>query len=128
VLISIFCVAAAFGVKALKVVPPRIPLEIIALGLVLAGDIFFLFAFFNGVAGPISRGFGLWMDLLAAIAINVGAVLQFRKIGGLAAAQRGLGNVQQRAAGQGGNPPGGYPQQPPPPPGPPGYPPQGGPQ
>lgn len=122
-------VAVAFGVKALGVIPPRIPLEIIALGLVVVGDLFFLFAFFNGVEGPISRGVGLWIDLLAAIAINVGAVLQFRKIGGLAAAQRGLGNAQQRAAGgPGGNPPGGYPQQPPQQPGPGGYPPPGGPQ
>jgi hypothetical protein len=128
-------VTVAFGGKALRVVPRKIQLEIIALGLVFAGDLFFLFAFFNGVASPISRGFGLWMDLLVVIAINVGAVLQFLKVGGLASAQRGLGNVQQRAAGgypqqpgPGGFPqqpgPGGYPQQP----DPGGFPPQGGPQ
>ncbi|MBV9721095.1 MAG: hypothetical protein JO082_04165 [Mycobacterium sp.] len=68
------------------------------------------------------------MDLLAAIAINIGAALQFRRTGGVASAQRGLSNMQQRAAGgHGGHPPGGHPQQPQQP-GPGGYPPQGGPQ
>ena len=116
-------VAAAFAVKALRVVPPRIPLEIIALGLVVTADIFFLVAFLD-VPDPadFSRGWGLWIALAAVLVITAGAVLEFMKVGGVGAAQHGLSSLQQRAAGgQGGNPqqqpppPRGYPQQPPPP-------------
>lgn len=129
-------VAIAFAVKALKVVPPNIPLEIIAFGLVVLGDIFFLFAFLD-VPEPISRGWGMWVCLAAVAVITAGAVLQFIKAGGVGIAKHGLNQMQQRAAGpqggypppppgQGGYPPpppgqGGYPPPPPPPPG--GYPP-----
>jgi hypothetical protein len=113
-------VALAFVVRALKVIPPKIPLEVITLGLVVVGDIFFLVAFLD-VPGAVSRGWGLWLDLLFVLVINVGAVLQFIKVGGVFLAQRGLSNMQQRASGA----QGGYPQQPPQQPGQGGYPPQG---
>ncbi|MBW0017839.1 MAG: DUF5336 domain-containing protein [Mycobacterium sp.] len=133
-------VAVAFGVKALKVLPANIPLEIIALALAGLGDLLFLIAFL-AVPNGASRDWGMWIALLAALVITAGAVLQFLKAGGIASAQRSLGMIQQRAAGPQGNyppgaqpphsggypqQPGGYPQQPGgyPPPG--DYPPQGG--
>jgi hypothetical protein len=128
-------VPVLFVLKALKVVPPRIPVETIALGVVVLADIFFLVAFLD-VPDPVSRGWALWIELVLVLVISVGAVLQFMRAGGVGSAQRGLSSLQQRAAGgQGGYPqpppprgypqqqpppPGGYPQQPPPPPG--GYP------
>jgi hypothetical protein len=72
--------AGAFLAKALKVIPaPKVPLELVALGAVVLGDLFFLIAFFSVPAGffGISRGWGLWIDLVVAIAITAGAVLQF---------------------------------------------------
>ena len=110
-------VALAFAVKALRVVPPKIHLEVLTLGLVVLGDIFFLVAFFD-VPELVSRGWGLWVALIVGLVINVGAVLQFIKVGGLVSAQRGLRNMQQRASGA----QGGYPPQP----GEGDYPPQGG--
>jgi hypothetical protein len=116
-----------YVVRALKVVPRKLPLEIIALGVVVLADIFFLVAFLD-VPGPVSRGWALWIELVLVLVINVGAVLQFLKAGGVGSAQRGLSSLQERAAGA----PGGYPQQPPPPGGypqqpplPGGYPPHG---
>jgi hypothetical protein len=116
-------VGLAFAVRALKVISPKIPLEIIALGLVVLGDIFFLVALLDVPRG-VSMGWGLWIDLVVALVINVGAVLQFIKVGGFVSARRALSNMQQHApGGQGGYPQqpgqGGYPQQG-------GYPPQGG--
>ena len=90
-----------FVVKALKVVPRKIPLEMIALGVVVLADIFFLVAFLD-VPDPVSRGWGLWIELVLVLVINVGAVLQFMKAGGVGSAQRGLSGLQERAAGQGG--------------------------
>ncbi len=72
--------AGAFLAKALKVIPaPKVPLELVALGAVVLGDLFFLIAFFSVPAGffGISRGWGLWIDLVVVIAITAGAVLQF---------------------------------------------------
>jgi hypothetical protein len=72
--------AGVFVAKALKVIPaPKVPLELAALAAVVLGDLFFLIAFFSVPAGffGISRGWGLWIDLVVVIAINVGAVLQF---------------------------------------------------
>jgi Protein of unknown function (DUF2510) len=88
-------VALAFVVKALKVVPTKLQLEMISLGLVVVGDIFFLVAFLD-VPGDVSRGWGLWIDLIVVLVINAGAVLQFIKVGGLVSAQRGLSNMQRR--------------------------------
>lgn len=103
-------VAAAFVIKAFKVIPPKVPLEIIVFALVALGDLLFLVAFFSGVVGPVSRGAGLWIDLVVLIVINVGAVLQFIKVGGVASAQRSLNTLQQQhtSGPQGGYPPGGY--------------------
>lgn len=72
--------AGVFLAKALKVIPaPKVPLELLALGAVVLGDLFFLIAFFSVPAGffGISRGWGLWVDLAVVIAITAGAVLQF---------------------------------------------------
>jgi hypothetical protein len=114
----------AFFLKAAKVIPPKVPLEMIALGLVVLGDIFFVVAFFS-TSGGLSRGWGLWIDLVVLIVINVGAVLQFISVGGVASARREFGNLQQRASGPSGyGQPGAYPQQPGYPAG--GQPPQGG--
>ena len=82
VLLAILFLLAAgvFLAKALKVIPaPKVPLEMVALGAVVLGDLFFLIAFFSVPAGffGISRGWGLWIDLVVAIAITAGAVLQF---------------------------------------------------
>ncbi|HEY7050517.1 MAG TPA: hypothetical protein VH496_00065 [Mycobacterium sp.] len=117
-------VALAFLVKALRVVPPRVPLELIALGLVVLGDIFFLISFFN--TQGTSRGWGLWVALVLWILINVGAVLEVLKARGTGAAQHPPGLQQGPPAGyrQQPPPPGGY-QAPPPPPGQGGYPPPG---
>ena len=121
-----------FVLRALKVVPRKIPLEMIALGVVVLADVFFLVAFLD-VPDPISRGWALWVELVLVLVITVGAVLQFMKAGGVGSAQRGLSSLQERAAGgqsgytQQPPPPGGYPQQPPPPGGsPPQPPPPGG--
>lgn len=132
-------VAVMFVVKALRVVPSKVPLEMIAAGLAVIADIFFLVALIDvpnpnvGGPNPFSRGWALWVELIVVLVINAGVVLQFLKAGGIASAQRGLSGLQQRASGpqgyppqQGGYPPqpgpGGYPQQPPPG----GYPPQRG--
>lgn len=121
-------VAVAFVVKALRLVPPKIPLEMIAAGLVVVADIFLLVALIDipnpnvGGPNPFSRGWGIWVDFGFALLINAGVVLQFIKAGGITAAQRGLSGLQQRASG----PQGGYPQQPPPPGGYPQQPGQGG--
>lgn len=72
--------AGVFLAKALKVIPaPKVPLELVALGAVVLGDLFFLIAFFSVPAGffGISRGWGLWIDLVIVIAITAGAVLEF---------------------------------------------------
>jgi hypothetical protein len=78
-----FLVAAgAFLLKALKVTPtPKVPAEVIALGAVVLGDLFFLIAFFSVPAGRFgfARGWGLWVDLVVVAGITVGAVLQFIK-------------------------------------------------
>jgi hypothetical protein len=70
--------AAAFLAKALKVIPPTIRVELIALGAVVLADLFFLVAFFD-VPSFASRGWGMWTALVVLLAINVGAVLQFIK-------------------------------------------------
>jgi hypothetical protein len=70
----------AFLVKARKGIPaPKVPLDLIALGAVVLGDLFFLITFFSVKAGTfgIARGWGLWVDLVVVIGINGGAVLQF---------------------------------------------------
>jgi hypothetical protein len=74
----VFLVAAgAFLLKALKVIPaPKVPLEMIALGAVVLGDLLFLIAFFD-VPSFASRGWGMWVDVVVLVGINVGAVLQF---------------------------------------------------
>lgn len=126
-------VAVVFVVKALRVLPSKIPLEMIAAALTVVADIFLLVALIDipnpnvGGPNPFTRGWGLWVDFAVALVINAGVVLQFIKAGGIAAAERGLGGLQQRASG----PQGGYPQQPgqggyPPPPGQGGYPPPPG--
>jgi hypothetical protein len=105
-------VALAFVVKAFKVLPPKFPLEVIALSIVVLGDISFLVAFFSTEDG-LSRGWGLWVDLVLALVINLGVLLQFVKVGGVVSARRGLSNMQQRASGPPGyGPPGGYPPPP----------------
>jgi hypothetical protein len=74
--------AGAFLAKALKVMPAaKVPLEMIAFGAAVLGDLFFLIAFFSVPAGRFgyARGWGLWIDLLVVVGINVGAVLQFIK-------------------------------------------------
>ena len=76
--------AGVFLAKALKVIPaPKVPLELAALGAVALGDLFFLIAFVSFPAGlfGFARGWGLWLDLVVVIAINVGAVLQFLRKG-----------------------------------------------
>jgi hypothetical protein len=78
--------AGVFVVKALRGIPaPKLPLEMIALGAVALGDLFFLIAFFSVPAGSFGfgRGWGLWIDLLVVLGINAGAVLQFLLKGGL---------------------------------------------
>jgi hypothetical protein len=111
-------VALVFLTKALKVIRPNFPLEIVALAAIALGDIFFLIAFFTTPDG-LSRGWGLWTDLVVVLAINLGGVVQFIKVGGAGSIARGLSTMQQRASGP---PPGPYPP-PGPPPGP--YPPPG---
>lgn len=71
--------AGAVLIKALRIIPaPKIPLELIALGAVALGDLLFLIAFFD--AQPFtSRGWGMWIDVVLVIGINVGAVFQFIK-------------------------------------------------
>ncbi|MDT5010531.1 MAG: hypothetical protein QOH57_2148 [Mycobacterium sp.] len=132
-------VAGAFLVKALGVIPPSVPLEIIALGLAVLADVFFLVAFFDTASGFVTRGWGMWAALALAVLTTVGAVLEFIKAGAFKSLQRGGGGPGGPQSGYGpppqtgyGPPPqqGGYPpQQPPPPPrGPGGYPQQGPPQ
>jgi hypothetical protein len=112
-------VAIAFLIKALQVLPPAVPIELIALGAVLLADIFFLIAFLS--TQGLSRGWGMWIALVLWLAINVGAVLQFVKVGGFASVQRGISKMQQQSSPPPGQAqPGGYPQQ--------GYPQQGYPQ
>ncbi|HZQ33010.1 MAG TPA: hypothetical protein VFB19_14900 [Mycobacterium sp.] len=120
-------VAAIFVVSALQVIPPRVPLGLFALGAVLLADIFFLVSLIS-VPWPWSRGWGLWVSLVLAIVITVGAVLQFISAGGIASVQRGFGSAQGSQPPPGYGPPGGYPQQgnpPQQPQQPPGHPPQG---
>jgi hypothetical protein len=103
-------VAIVFLVKALQVLPAAVPIELIALGTVLLADIFFLIAFFSTEGA--SHGWGLWIALVLWLAINVGAVLQFIKAGGLASVQGGLAKMQHQASQPPGHgQPGGYPQQ-----------------
>src|ERR1700722_9056635 len=75
-------VAGIFLVTALQVIPaPKVPLELIALGAVVLGDIFFLVSLISvppAITG-LSRGWGLWVALVLVVGINVGAVLQFNK-------------------------------------------------
>jgi hypothetical protein len=68
---EIFLLLAALFVVALKVVPPRISLEMIALGLVVPADVFFLVALLD--ASGASREWGLSMALVVVLVINVGA-------------------------------------------------------
>jgi hypothetical protein len=120
VIIFLF-VALAFVAKALKLVRPTFPLEVIALAAILLGDVLFLTAFFTTPDG-LSRGWGLWIDLVVLLAINLGGVIQFIRVGGAGSIGRGLSTMQQRASGPSGSPPPGpYPPQPNPPQG--GYPP-----
>jgi hypothetical protein len=100
--VLIFLLAAVtFVVKALRIIPPKVPLDIIALGMVVLGDVFFLVAFFDKPDG-FSRGWGLWIGLVGLLAVNLGAVLQFIKVGGTGWALRALSNLQQRASGPSG--------------------------
>ena len=75
-------VAGVFLVMALQVIPePKVPLEVIALGAVVLGDILFLVSLISvppAITG-LSRGWGLWVALVLVVVINVGTVLQFNK-------------------------------------------------
>ena len=114
-------VALAFLIKALRVIRPSVPLELIALAAIVLGDVLFLTAFFSTPEG-LSRGWALWVELVVVLAINLGGIVQFIKVGGAGSILRGLNTMQQRASGPSGYPPPGpYPPPPNPPQG--GYPP-----
>jgi hypothetical protein len=149
--ILFLAVAVAFLLKALGVIPPNVPIEVIALGAAVLADISLAVVLFQILGAPISvAGFGLWVGLAVAVVTTIGTVLEFTKVGGFKSMQgrggpggpqSGYGPPPQSGYGpppqSGYGPPpqqgGGYPprggQQPPPPPrGPGGYPPpqQGG--
>lgn len=103
-------VGLAYVTKALKVVPANVPLELMALVVTALGDLFFLISFFklDGTA----RGWALYLSLLVVVALNVGAVLEFRKVDGVGTVRRLLSRAQASSAGAGGyGAPAGWPQQ-----------------
>jgi len=99
-------VALVYVGKAFKIVGPSIPVEIIALAGILIGDIFAFASFVNTNA---SYGWAMYLDGLFLVAINVGGILQFRRVGGANSLQRGHNSGQQA----GPYPPQQYPPQPP---------------
>jgi hypothetical protein len=134
-------VSVAFLLKALSVIPANVPIELIALGIVVIADIILIINFINAAEVLSLVAWGAWASLAVAAVITVGAVLEFIKAGGFKSIQRGGGGGGGPQTGYGpppqsgyGPPPqqGGYPPQggqpPPPPRGPQGggYPPQGG--
>jgi hypothetical protein len=103
-----------FVVKALKLIPPKVPADVVAAGLVAIADILFLIAIFTkpGLGGApgkyISHSWGFWVGLVLVIAATVGVVLEFMKAGGPAAVQKVVGGLQSKP----GAAPQGYGQQP----------------
>jgi hypothetical protein len=75
--VLLFLLAGAlFVAAALQVVPRKVPLVMIALGVVGLGDIFFVAELVGHVPSFVSRGFGLWAAFVLCIAITAGTVLQ----------------------------------------------------
>ena len=106
-LILTLVIVAAFVVKALKLLPASVPLELIAAGLLVLADIFFLITFISkAVKGAssdiISRGWPLYAGLVLVLALNVGVIMALMKSGGLNALKGGLTKVQtQQQSGYG---------------------------
>ncbi len=97
-------IAVVFVLRALHVVPARFPVELIAAGLLVLADIFFLITFISQPDGA-SPGWAFWAGLALVVALNAGVIMALMSSGGLNTLRGGLAKMQSQQQG-------GYPQQP----------------
>jgi hypothetical protein len=123
-------VIAIYVVKALKVLPAKLPLDLIGAGALVLADVLFLVTFISkGQGGDfLSRQWGQYLGILFWLGLNVGVVMSVMASGGINTLKGGLAKMQsqQQSAGyaqqqwgqqpaapqQGGWPTGGQPQAP----------------
>lgn len=114
--------------------PSSVPAPLVFLGAAGLGLLLVLIRFFSDgvdvdadiVGIDISRGVGLYLALLAAIAVLVGCVMGFRESGGDLADLKDINKIKESFTSAGGPPPGGMAPPPPPPSTPPPPPPPAG--
>jgi hypothetical protein len=98
-LILTLVIVAVFVAKALKVLPASLPLELIAAGVLVLADIFYLITFISkgGGGAGISRGWALYVGLILVLALNAGVVLALMNVGGVDAIKGGLAKIQSQS-------------------------------
>jgi hypothetical protein len=100
-LILALVIAIAFVLKALQVLPARVPVELTAAGVLVVADICFLITFAAQPKGT-SPGWAMWVGLLLAVGLNVGVIMALMSSGGLSTLKGGLTKVQtQQQSGYG---------------------------
>jgi hypothetical protein len=101
-LILALAIAALYVVKALKVVP-KLPVDLVAAGVLVLADICFLITFLSkgGGGSIISRGWALYVGLILVLAINAGVVMSLMSSGGVNTLKGGLAKIQSQSQQQG---------------------------
>jgi hypothetical protein len=94
-------VVSSFVVKALKVLPVSIPVELVAAGILVLADILWLTTFVSksvgGATGDlVTRGWAQWVGLVLVLALNAGVILALLRSGGVDALKGGLAKVQAK--------------------------------
>jgi len=103
VTILVLLAVVAVVLKLLHVVPRQFPMSLVLAGIMLLADVLFLIDFIKGLTTDgLAPSFGLWLGLLAFLAVNAGVVMSFLASGGKKSLQGGLNKLQQSAA-QGGS-------------------------
>src|SRR6266498_2364690 len=88
-------IAVVFVLRALHVVPARFPVELIAAGLLVLADIFFLITFISQPDGA-SPGWAFWAGLALVVALNAGVIMALMSSGGLNTLRGGLAKMQSQ--------------------------------
>jgi hypothetical protein len=113
-LILALLIVALFVVKALHLLPAVVPAELVAAGLLVLVDIFFLVTFISksvkgvpsGYSDYLARGWALYVGLLLVLALNAGVILALLRSDGLDTLRGGLSRLQSQGRGTGyGQPP-----------------------
>jgi hypothetical protein len=98
-------IAALYAAKAFGVLPPKVPVDVVAVGVLALADIFFLITFISkgGAGDALTRGWGLYAGLLLVIVLNVGVIMSLMASGGVSTIKGGLNKLQtsQQAAAAG---------------------------